>query len=101
MDEHFPDLLEMFLRPVANRDRSVTNRDRPAANRDCVQHGGLDLWQDGLDLQKVRKIFPGGRKNVCPFSCIKFSKFARFGFDITLPQYGYPTHVNRWSRFKY
>ena len=29
------------------------------------------LWQGGLDLQQVGKIFPGGQNNVCPFSCIK------------------------------
>ena len=52
--------------------------------------GGLDLWQGGIDLQQVGKIFPGGQKNVRPFSCIKCSKLVRLSFDISLPQYGYP-----------
>ena len=65
-----------------------------------LQQGGLDLCQGGLDLQQVVKIFPGGQKNVRPFSCIECSKLARFSFDISLPQYGNPTQVDRWSQFK-
>ena len=50
-------------------------------------------------MQQVGKLFPGPN-NVRPFSCIKSSKLARFSFDISLPQYGYPTKVNTWSQFK-
>ena len=58
--------------------------------------GRLHLWYGNLDLQQVEKIFSGGRKNVRPFSCIiKCSKLASFSNDISLPQYGYPTQINR------
>ena len=46
--------------------------------------------------------FPAGQKNIFrrlknvrPFSCIKCSKLPRFSFDISLPQYVYPTQVNK------
>ena len=55
--------------------------------------GRLDLWQDGRKAEK-------GRKNVILFSCIKCLKLAWFSFDTSLPQYGNPTQVERWSWIK-
>ena len=83
------------LRPPCHKSRVSCQKLRPPwhKSRLCPR-----LWQVSLDLQQVGKIFPGGRKNFRPFSCIECSKLVRFSFDILLPQYGNHTKVNRWSQ---
>ena len=59
MNKHFSDLMEIFF---------------PSCH---LLLGSLNFWLSGPNLQQVDKIFPGGRKDIRPFSyCIKCSKLA-------------------------